>query len=271
MFACTNADDINDAEKRNSNWVWFVDESGNGKWIKCKGGGSKELTGEITFFYDNGKIDQKAHVFEGKYVDTSFNYNPDGRLFSLLIYEEDSNHMVYLIDGPYELYFGNMELKESGEIKNGKKHGTVTSYSEYGKLIELRNYNEGIFDGKQSYFYENGGKKRISNYKNGIRHGAYNSWYEDGTTDTEQFYEEGKWEGEQRWFYPNGNPEYVSNYKAGVREGPLSKYYENGRLEFVNNYVNGVRQGECIGYSADGREKTIYLYQDGKIILEAKQ
>jgi antitoxin component YwqK of YwqJK toxin-antitoxin module len=250
LFSCDQAKtpSINDLEKRNSDWVWFVDnESGNGEWLKVGGKTENSKEGRITFFYDNGEIYQIVKVQNGDYVDTTFNYLSTGVLFSMKILGNDTTRTEFLIDGEYTTHYQSLKIKEEGLIENGFLEGEIVGY------------------------YESGQKKWAENYTDGFDDGSFKTWYEDGIIKSDLFYSMNLRHGTQRWHYENGVPHVESNYSWGNRSGPYKKHYESGQLNYVIPYKNGKRHGRSFLYSEKGEVVEEIEYEEGEEINRIKK
>ncbi|NKI33142.1 hypothetical protein [Croceivirga thetidis] len=121
----------------------------------------KNETGNVTSYFQNGKISRemtyKNGVFDGKYLD----YYPTGQMESDINYKYGKYHgkrtqffengnleleEVYLMDdlhGPYKAYYQNGKLKEEGNYKNGSKTGVWRYYDESEKKSKEETYFNG--------------------------------------------------------------------------------------------------------------------------------
>ena len=88
-----------------------------------------------------------------------------------------------LIDGPYETYHDNGQLREKGTMKDGKWDGPVEWYHDNGQLFQKGTYRDGVEDGPSEGYHENGQLCRKGVYKDDEKCGA---WIEDGETVTYQ-------------------------------------------------------------------------------------
>ena len=71
LWSC-NHNSIDDKEKRNENWCWWVDAKTNkGEWIPIKDETTVEK-GKYTLFYSNGNLREKGKLNSGKRIDTIY-------------------------------------------------------------------------------------------------------------------------------------------------------------------------------------------------------
>lgn len=121
----------------------------------------KNETGNVTSYFQNGKISRemsyKNGVFNGKY----FDYYPTGQMESDINYKYGKYHgkrtqffengnveleEFYLMDdlhGPYRAYYQNGKLKEEGNYKNGSKTGVWRYYDNSEKKSKEETYFNG--------------------------------------------------------------------------------------------------------------------------------
>ena len=84
-------------------------------------------------------------------------------------------------DGPYETYYDNGQLEETGTLKDGCWDGPYETYHPNGQLESKRTYRDGDRDGLWETYYENGQLRNEGTYKDGEKCGE---WLEDGGTVT---------------------------------------------------------------------------------------
>jgi len=89
-------------------------------------------------------------------------------------------------------YYENGQLKEKGNIKDGKLDGLVERYYENGQLKEKGNIKDGMRDGLYESYYENGQLKEKRNYKEDQLHGLWEYYYENGQPGIARLYKDGE-------------------------------------------------------------------------------
>lgn len=120
--------------------------------------------------------------------------------------------------GNYINYHLNGYIQSEGQLVNGRKHGTVISYTPNNKLAAEIKYRHGLRDGFTKLYFEDGHLKAAGKYKNSKRIGT---WYQ---------------------YYPNRQIQNWSNYNSrGKKEGEEFIFYPSGFLAEHNSYKNGVQ------------------------------
>jgi antitoxin component YwqK of YwqJK toxin-antitoxin module len=73
-----------------------------------------------------------------------------------------------LLNGLYEEYYLNKNLKEMGNFKSGLRDGIWRNWNENGTLLEFYTWKKGIRSGKYSLFDEHGNIKQSGAYQGGV-------------------------------------------------------------------------------------------------------
>lgn len=130
------------------------------------------------------------------------------------------------------------EIVAEGDLLNGVKHGSWTTYEE-GLITSLTSYYKGKKQGvsltfdKQGYVetkayyhsdeldgnYRKYKRKRIiedREYKNGVLQGMVKKYYDNGKLMEEAPYADGKLNGIAKWYDQEGNLSIAYEYEAGV-------------------------------------------------------
>ena len=98
LSGCNHAN-INDASKRNENWVWWVDKTkGVGKWIPVADKTTVK-DGDYTTFYSNGKINLQGRLRNGQEVDTIYLHDYSGLVIQCLINVNNTSYRYYPVNG----------------------------------------------------------------------------------------------------------------------------------------------------------------------------
>jgi antitoxin component YwqK of YwqJK toxin-antitoxin module len=84
------------------------------------------------------------------------------------IHSTQGGYSGRLLNGQYQEYYANKNLKELGIFKKGLKDGIWRSWNESGTLIEFYTWKKGIKSGKYSIFDEHGILKQSGSYDNGV-------------------------------------------------------------------------------------------------------
>ncbi len=120
-----------------------------------------------------------------------------------------------LLEGFYEEWYRNGNLKNKAAYKRGKVEGVSVSYFENGyKERETK-----IMGGKKMFlntWYSTGFTKSVAIYdKEGREHGAFKYWYENRKVESEEPYEHGIKVKEHKFYSEEGELEYMEIYKKG--------------------------------------------------------
>lgn len=97
-----------------------------------------------------------------------------------------------LVNGLWQEWYENGQLKYNAFWIDGKGHGLWEYYHENGVLRQEEFYNMDIPTGIQKYFYNNGQLKSKSSWLNGKKHGIWTYFNESGNLLKTEVYAEDK-------------------------------------------------------------------------------
>jgi antitoxin component YwqK of YwqJK toxin-antitoxin module len=262
-----NSSDINDKEKRNDHWDWWVDaSSGKGKWISLSDHPTWK-NGAYTSFYYDGKVFEKGIIKDGKYVDTSYEYDRSGKLYILRIYLRDSSFNHYLKDGPVKVFGKDGRIRSEGLVQNHKPGNRWIEYYNSGSLKKDFNYFQDT--GWVVEYYENGRTKDSSFHINdsslSLRH-----WYESGQIAQTVGRKNNNYDGLLIDYYENGQIQQTYHYVDGKPDGKTFSYYESGKIKVIENLNNGVKNGQIAIYFENGQIQLDAYMVNGKLDGEQK-
>ncbi len=253
FFGC--GDSIENSNKRNENWVWWIDDNSHqGKWIPVKDKDGVK-NGEYTRFYHNGKIFKKGKLKNGKLIDTVFYFTITGNPLSYSIPVGDSIHHYFIKDG-YNIQMNQRgQIIGEGIVKNHVYGDQWKTYYYSGKIDVIQNLKNNF--GWVTTYYENG-NVRDSSYQYGAK-GLYNikSWYENGKIRKIFRYDPSYIKATVTEYFKNGAVDYSGTIINGLGEGRTLKYYESGKILGIVNRKNG---------QLDGYQQA--FYENGKIKIE---
>ncbi len=109
-------------------------------------------------------------------------------------------------------YFDNNVKSESGEYRNGKKHGTHQEWYPNGKPRYLATFEKNRLSGLVSTWWSNGALRSQTEYLDGLPHGVHVRWYVNGVKFQEMRFVNGRERGMQRTWRVDGT--LYSNYQA---------------------------------------------------------
>ena len=162
MESC-NRQNINDASKRNEDWVWWVDaKTKKGEWIPVGDQGTVK-NGEYTAFYSKGQIYAHGRIKDGKDVDTAFYYTKEGRINLYLIHEPDTVRSYFPINGNFKLNTPTGQCLSAGIVEDHHIGKIWTKYYKDGLIQEKKRIG---MDNKgwEMHYYEYSGQIRDSAY-----------------------------------------------------------------------------------------------------------
>ena len=99
------------------------------------------------------------------------------------------------LDGPYEEYYENGQLKTKSTIRGGKVEGRWEEYYENGQLMTRGTIRDGKPDGPYEHYDENGQLQTKGTIKDGDREGPWEEYYENGQLMTRGTYKDGEQDG----------------------------------------------------------------------------
>lgn len=115
-----------------------------------------------TFYSETGDFRTKEETYRnGILHGPSRLYYPEGGIVELKFYQDG------ILEGNWEKYDeqGNVRLK--GNYKAGDKNGSLTVYGPKGQVLTRGKYTEGHLDGEWTYYTEEGKIKKKDTYKMG--------------------------------------------------------------------------------------------------------
>jgi len=231
----------------------YKDDSREGKWIKILKNPAENTTSKVIEFY---KDNEPTGRWEERLT--------DGKLK----WEKKYNAPTDYIE---KKYYPNEKLSSEVIIKDRRKNGIASYFSQEGILQYKINYNNNNIIYQEDYF-ENGVLKSKKSYKYGVINGAYEEYNEDGIKIKEgtrkDTYKEGVWkiyEGKK------GRLSCEITYKNDNENGPAKFYDTNAkRVEREGQYLNGKKHGIWKHYDLAGELVKEVEYSKGKQVSEKK-
>ena len=254
-----NSSDIDDKDKRNEHWAWWVDaKTGKGKWIPV----ADEMTlknGRIILFYFNGNVYEKGKVKDGKYVDTTFKYDYQGKLYGYHLWKNDS--IYYLNDGLIKNFRSDGTKSSEGIVTNHTAGNKWVAYYKNGNKKWERDYTRGDTGSLVTYF-ENGQIRDSAIHLNDLSWGVKDVyevkiWYENGAVAQIRLWKNKLLNGQELNFYSNGQIKDSCYYVDGKSKGLFKEWYENGVLKACVDLKNSHANGVVKYYYESGKIKTV--------------
>lgn len=154
--------------------------------------------------------------------------------------------------------------------KKGELHGYFCQFSNDGKLLQEKWFENNRTQGTQTT-YQNGLKKKEFNLYNSKLHGTYMTFHPNGNPDSAGVYHNGLMVGPWVTFFDNGNKKHVVQYNdSGEKDGKETHYYQNGRIMLEYNWVKNQIHGKYTQYHKSGSIELegnyVYNSKEGKWI-----
>jgi antitoxin component YwqK of YwqJK toxin-antitoxin module len=233
----------------------FVDNE-----IICLVKNGKPATGRVTAHHDDGLLDFRIDIYNGKRHGLYEEFFEDGNLRYWCLYSHGKKDFY---DEQYDKYkrliqsytwrngvlHGRCESYELGAVsavqhfENGELHGLWEKYGARKVVSFHGHYVRGRRDGWHVWRYPNNKIEAEYHYELGVKTGRWRVFYDTGELMHERFYEDDKVVGEHRYYYDNGVLARVLPYVDGKLEGSCFDYHPNGTLKQVTPVTDGVRDG----------------------------
>lgn len=144
---------------------------------------SNQLEGEVTSFYENGKLYGKRLYTNGLRVGTHTYLYPNGKLELELSFINDT------LDGLYQTFYPNGNIQESFSYMKGKENGLYKYYYENGQLWIEKEYKNGLLININGSFDSQGNRREFGTIKDG--NGTVIYYTEDGKIYNIQTFKDG--------------------------------------------------------------------------------
>ena len=263
-----NSDDINDSNKRNNNWDWWVDAStGKGKWIPVSDHPTWKNGTYFSFYYD-GKLYGKGKIRDGKHVDTTFWFKQDGKIYGYKIHQGDTSTDYIIADGPIKIFDIEGQIRMEGIVKNHKAGDKWTDYYKNGFVKRTMDYINDT--GQLVHFYENQ-QIQDSEFAMGEKFATIKHWNKDGQLTYSIGWKNNKYDGDLFDYYDNGQVKMKARFVNGMVEGEAKSWYLSGKIKVIAYFILGAKTGKQIEYFENGQIKADFNMIDGKLDGEQKE
>lgn len=247
-----------------------------------------------TIFYPTGEKKRVIPFEEGKENGKGFDYDLDGRIITLLEYEDGYLRRAEKINrydnagkkrGPWIEFHPNGVVAMEGFYMNDLKNGIFKTFDKKGDLISLEKYRDGqiVIDSEESIildirntYYSDGTVKSSGGYVDGKKEGTHRIYDEDGNIISGEVYkmgvktaegvvdQSGDYQGEWELYYDNGELRAKGDYENSLRTGDWVFYHLNGKVESEGKYVEGLPQGQWKWFYENGTSRRRDYYRRGK-------
>ncbi len=268
IAAGCSTDDINNRDKRNTHWAWWVDATTHkGRWIPLSDSPTWK-NGTYTKFYYNGQIYEKGTIKNGINVDTTFWFDLNSQIYAYRLVKEDSTPPYYIKNGLLKAFGKDGKILGDGIIQNHKIGDKWTEYYNSGFVKKI--FNNIRDTGWEVNYYENGNIEDsmfIMGNKTGkiVKH-----WYENGQIAHSIGWKNLHYYGELLDYYENGQLRQTIQYGNGNPNGKGTYWYKSGKINGVVHYIDGKITGQQISYFENGQIQISGNMLDGKLDGEQK-
>ena len=166
-----------------------------------------------------------------------------------------------------EVFYDSGQLKEKGNLEDGKKEGYWEFFYENGNLKERGTYSNNKEEGIYEYFHTNGNLKSKGNAIKGGGDGYWDFFYDNGVLSQRSYWtwETDKKNGPFKGFHKNGNLAAVATYQDDSPHGPVEMFHKNGNIKFKGTYRQGKQYGFAEFFFGNGNKQSEGNYVLGKL------
>lgn len=283
--------------KRNGYYLKYQKDPIYGLYLYSRelfAGDKKE--GMAFIYYPEGRIKQTIPYFNGKKDGLSKEYNREGKIITLLEYNNDyliSRQRINSTDasgmkqGEWLEFYPDGNIKNERNYRNDLLHGYYKEYNDKGRLTLTLLYDDGKITGTDvengndievvSKYNDEGKLIFAGPYKNDIPVGIHREYNPDGSVKSATIYndngvlistgivdEEGNRNGYWKDYSPEGVVVAEGNYSDNRRTGTWKFYSATGKLEQAGSYTGGRIDGAWRWYYPEGELLREEEYYQGK-------
>ncbi len=249
---------------------------------------------ESIIYYPTGEKKRIIPFDDGKENGKGFDYDLDGRIITLLEYEDGYLRRSEKINrydntgkkrGPWVDFHPNGVIAMEGYYMNDLKNGIFKTFDKKGDLITLEKYRDGqiVIDSEESIildirstYYSDGTVKSSGGYVDGKKEGTHRIYDEEGNIVSGEVYsmgvktaegivdQSGDYQGEWELYYDNGEIRAKGDYQNSLRTGDWVFYHLNGKIESEGKYAEGLPQGQWKWFYENGTSRRKDYYRRGK-------
>ncbi|WP_448522103.1 toxin-antitoxin system YwqK family antitoxin [Schleiferia thermophila] len=176
-------------------------------------------------------------------------YHPSGNLKTIENYKDN------LLDGIRIILNDRGYLNIEEYYKSGKLHGEQRIFDGFARLMELKEYHEGVLSGSYKKYNPNTGKlSEEGTYVNNEKHGKYIWYYDNGNPAVAYTYNMGIIDGDAIEYFREGGIASISTYRANELNGPYKEFYPDGKIKLEGQYRMGEKVGKWYSFDENGRK-----------------
>ncbi len=257
-------------------------------------------SGVWKYYYEDGKLAAQGSFKQGEQIGVWNFYHDDGSIREETEYLADQKTRILnywnpegqklIVDGngTYISYSENGQRLSEGEVSNGLRVGTWTNYYSNGNVKEIGELKDGKFVVESAWspqgdaMVTQGNGEYISYYddstmvhesgriKDGLRDGRWQTFYPNSEQiQQEAHYVHGQLNGQSINYHLNGNIAVEGEFEMDQQTKDWKWYYENGQLQCTANFVDGKKHGNQAFWSESGKKCKLEVYEHGEFISES--
>ena len=150
--------------------------------------------------------------------------------------------------------------RDSGEHKDGERHGHYCRYRLDGRIEDEQWFNNGEFQRRVHYHYY--GTDQLKNTtifdKKGNQSEVMTQYSPDGRLMWEHQYKDGQRHGKEITYAPCGTISTEFTFNKGTLDGPYVRYWDDGTKWDEGEYKNGTLHGKSDDYYTGHNSTRIY-------------
>lgn len=286
---------------------YYIEGDAEGNWIYYNSNGTvsaekffvnDELNGPQRFYdvaeklttveyYDNGTLTHFEKYDTNGTVLKTYHISKESTLTKIVGIDGNVVNEYTRVNGIFHgtstIFYGNGEVKTTGEYVEGNRHGKWTGNHANGKLRFTGEYFYGSRIGEWKYYDDEGNISSETPYEYGNIHGVDKS-YVNGILTVERPYDRGSAHGDAKYYsekgelqmvrryyhgkaiaysYPNSTGDLVDFIELENESCECKTYFGNGTISREFTMTKGYFDGEYKEYFENGQLNNIDIYSGG--------
>ena len=192
-----------------------------------------------------------------------------------------------VLEGEYQAWFKNGQIKTKGRYQNGKTTGIWENYYETGKPKSTGPLNAEGCTGHWKFYHENGNISREGTLEGDVKSGHWKFYNSEGKLTHEGDYQNNQSQGSWKYYndngglkataqyknnkgiykelFPNGNVQAMGLVRDGQSDSVWQYFYENGSLKAKGTEINGIKNGIWHYQYQSGKPESEGTYENGRM------
>lgn len=153
--------------------------------------------------------------------------------------------------------------KQKFSISNGVPDGQFWDYDSLGRVLRLRQFNQGELEGELIEFYPDSSVASKTTFQNGEENGPTISLHTNGKPALNGWFTRGKEDSTWTEFFENGKPSARYDFKNGQLNGQFLEFFENQTQKKSSWFRNGLADSITTTWNERGQKKSEYSNKEG--------